>query len=144
MNRFNFNKDAIVARMKLEIMLDIADARVPNNVASFAALHDYVDANEYGGFCEDECFDAMIEYFGGRDQHEGLPVGMSGLITECQDEIDAWLREGEYIPKPLDSIRFYPAVLHALRTLADYVGGWDEGPAHPCGIAARVLAKVQS
>lgn len=45
--------DAAVERGKAEILEDIATGRVPASVADFASLHDYVDANEYGGLCED-------------------------------------------------------------------------------------------
>lgn len=42
-----------VTRAKDEILADIAAGRVPADVADFAALHDYVDANEYGGMTAD-------------------------------------------------------------------------------------------
>lgn len=31
----------------------------------------------------------------------------------------------------------------ALRTLMDYVGGWDEKPSHPCGIARDTLRRLE-
>ena len=83
-----------IARMKAEILSDMAAGRVPKTVATFGALHDYVDANEYGGFCEDEMFDALIEQFGGRDEHEGMPQGMLDFFNSSQDTIDTWLRAG--------------------------------------------------
>ena len=38
-----------------EIGEDIRKGVVPANVRSFGDLHNYVDANEYGGFTEDDC-----------------------------------------------------------------------------------------
>ena len=42
-----------VARSKREIIADIASGRVPATVKTFSELHDYVDANEYGGLCDE-------------------------------------------------------------------------------------------
>jgi len=36
-----------------QIRRDIANGRVPSTVRDFSQLHDYVDANEYGGLCDD-------------------------------------------------------------------------------------------
>jgi len=86
------NKEQIVKQMKTEILQDMAEGLVPTTVKAFSELHDYRDANCYGGFCDDEFADALIEHFGGRDEHEGMPQGMLDLINECQNEIDIWLR----------------------------------------------------
>lgn len=43
---------ASVERAKVEILTDIRDEAVPV-VESFSELHDYVDANEYGGLCDE-------------------------------------------------------------------------------------------
>jgi hypothetical protein len=77
---------------KQEILADMATGVVPNDVQSFSKLHDYVDANCYGGFCDDEVADSLIELFGGRDEHEGMPQGMLDLINKVQDEVDVWLK----------------------------------------------------
>lgn len=37
-------------RGKKEIQLDILDGTLPKDVKSFSQLHEYVDANKYGGF----------------------------------------------------------------------------------------------
>jgi hypothetical protein len=42
-----------VAQAKTEIRADVANGHVPRTVASFSELHDYVDANEYGGLCNE-------------------------------------------------------------------------------------------
>lgn len=86
-------KEEIVEQMKAEILEDMEAGLVPTNVKSFSELHDHRDANCYGGFCEDEFADALIDHFGGRDEHEGMPQGMLDLINACQNEIDVWLKE---------------------------------------------------
>lgn len=83
-----------VARMKREILADISAGRVPASVKTFSALHDHVDANEYGGFCEDEFADNMIMHFGGRDEHEGMPQAYLNYMNAAQDAIGTWLAEG--------------------------------------------------
>lgn len=39
-------------QVKAEILQDIATGIMPFDVADFSDLHDHVDANEYGGFCD--------------------------------------------------------------------------------------------
>jgi hypothetical protein len=46
------NRRAAVERGQAEILADVAAGVVPHDVASFAALHDHVDANTYGGLAE--------------------------------------------------------------------------------------------
>ena len=36
----------------------------------------------------------------------------------------------------------YTETAQSLERLAQYVGGWDEAPAHPCGEAAALLARL--
>ena len=64
---------AAIEQGKAEILADIASGRVPADVSTFAALHDYVDANEYGGLCE-------------------KPIDPSfAPANEIQNALDAWL-----------------------------------------------------
>lgn len=42
-----------VADVMREIAEDIESGTIPANVSSFSELHDHVDANCYGGFCDD-------------------------------------------------------------------------------------------
>ena len=83
-----------IRRMKDEVEEDIETGRVPPTVKRFSELHDYVDANAYGGFCEDGFADAMVEHFGGRDEHDGMPDAMLHYINEAQSAIDTWLQAG--------------------------------------------------
>lgn len=84
-------------QMKTEILADMASGLVPKTVASFSELHDYVDANEYGGFCNDAQVDEMIAHYGGRDEHEGMPQGMIDHINKCQNAVDTWVKVRGFI-----------------------------------------------
>lgn len=77
-------RDAI-HRSKREVLADIAEGTVPATVRNFSELHDHVDANEYGGLCEDERFDRIreLEEATGRN-----------LVDEVQNAVDEWLRDG--------------------------------------------------
>ena len=81
--------------MKLGIINDMNAGIVPPIIKSFAELHDYTDANEYGGFCIDEFADGLIEFFGGRDADEGMPQGMLDFMNEAQSIVDAWIKEDD-------------------------------------------------
>lgn len=65
--------DQLVARVQQEINEDINGGVVPSTVQSFSELHDYVDANTYGGLCDDDS-DAPTE-----------------LIIDMQERVDRWL-----------------------------------------------------
>jgi hypothetical protein len=88
-------KKYTVSRMKREIMTDMGiGGPVPNTVASFDDLHSYVDANEYGGFCDDCTADKLIKKFGGRDLfNAGMPSAYIDFMDQCQQEVDKWLKE---------------------------------------------------
>lgn len=83
-----------VTRMQAEVMTDIRAGIVDRRCKSFSDLHDYVDANCYGGFCDDALADALIAHFGGRDEHEGMPQGMLDYMNTAQNRIDLWIKEG--------------------------------------------------
>jgi hypothetical protein len=83
-----------VVRMQMEIIEDAATGRIPADSLSFDQLHDHVDANEYGGLCDDELFDTMIEHFGGRDSDDGLPSGFNNRLNDAQNSVNFWMKEG--------------------------------------------------
>lgn len=83
-----------IERMKCEVLADVKSGQVPATVKAFSELHDYVDANEYGGFCDDKFSNALIEHFGGLDENTGMPLKMLDFINTAQDAIDVWLKEG--------------------------------------------------
>ena len=70
---------AVVARSKVEILEDMHAGIVPCHVSSFAELHDYVDANGYGGAFE-EPFDGSGE--------------ACRFWNAVQDTLDAWIKAG--------------------------------------------------
>jgi len=65
-------------RAKREVLADVAAGIVPVTVASFSELHDYVDANGYGGAFE-----------------EDAPDTSDGLWDALQSAIDGWIRSGD-------------------------------------------------
>lgn len=69
----------LVATAKREIRADIKNHIVPETVTRFAELHDYVDANEYGGLCDPDIFQTT---FG------------TEVPDKVQDALDEWLQEG--------------------------------------------------
>lgn len=88
-----------VARMKTEILGDMGSSgmigsRMDTEPKTFVELHDYVDANEYGGFCEDALNDAFCSFFGSRNENEGMPDAFLIFMNDCQDDIDEWLKNG--------------------------------------------------
>jgi hypothetical protein len=68
---------AAVNRAIEEIEADIACGVVPATVGSFAELHDYVDANEYGGAFETDWSDS--------DAH-------CAFWSAVQSRVDSWLK----------------------------------------------------
>ena len=81
-----------IERSKAEILEDIAAGVVPGTVSSFSELHEYVDANEYGGLCSDAWFclpehadDLTVEANGGWLLHFEHSVAV-------QDAVDTWLQ----------------------------------------------------
>lgn len=59
-----------IEQMKREVCEEIASGRIPKTVKRFSQLHDYIDANELGGFC-DECFpDVLLQLLGGPEDDE--------------------------------------------------------------------------
>lgn len=87
--------DVTVTKMKAEILADMENKIVHPEVGSFSGLHDYVDANCYGGFCDDDLNSALIDFFDEGDWSEGMPQGMLDYINECQGQIDLWLKSGK-------------------------------------------------
>ncbi len=115
-----------VARAKTAITLDVLTGIIPvGGISTFGDLHDYVDANEYGGLCESEYREALDEY-GDRIQnavgdwisdddwmcgvrvrfrvaHDNLPFdvpkGTMGTVVEIADDLVAVRTDGgEVIP----------------------------------------------
>lgn len=75
--------DLSVAQAKREILADMVGGIVPDTVRTFEELHDYVDANEYGGLCDN-----------GWMQHEADEVTEETWhwANVVQTELHVWLQ----------------------------------------------------
>lgn len=74
----DWSVEAVVERAKREILADVRDGVVPEAVTDFANLHDYVDANGYGGAFEGDA-----------------PEPASDLWNEAQARLNDWIESGE-------------------------------------------------
>jgi hypothetical protein len=81
-----------IERSKVEIIEDVFAGVVPWDVSSFSELHDYVDANEYGGLCSEAWF-CLPD-----DTEDGTVEANGGWLLHFEDSVvvqsavDAWLR----------------------------------------------------
>ncbi|WP_454735406.1 hypothetical protein [Cupriavidus necator] len=82
-----------IEEAKREIQEDIASGRVPFTVTTFPELHDYVDANCYGGLCDDG--GEWDTVFAGRWAEANDPNGSEifcDAANQLQDALDLWLK----------------------------------------------------
>lgn len=70
----------IVQRTKAEIIADVVEGHVPSDVKNFSELHDYVDANTYGGLC---------------DEDNEVPFEPLDEINEIQNAVSDWIESGQ-------------------------------------------------
>ena len=83
-----------VAAIKREILADIGTAVsssgqvMPATVSTFSELHDYVDANTYGGMCD--TLADLMDSFQSDEANEAWMVH----CNKATDIVDAWLRAG--------------------------------------------------
>ena len=78
--------NSAVERSKVEILAHVASGRVPSTVETFGDLHDYVDANCYGGLCDDD--DA---FWGQTGSERDLVMD---LAADVQNAVHAWIGAG--------------------------------------------------
>ena len=71
----------VVAMMRAEILACIRSGQIPQTVLTFSDLHDYVDANEFGGFCDPRC---TLDVGADRD---------CAFVNDAQDAIHYWLQD---------------------------------------------------
>lgn len=62
---------------KAEILQDTVGGKVPDTVETFAELHEHLDANCYGGLCDDYC-----------------PTYILDRANDLQSLLDDWLGNG--------------------------------------------------
>ena len=74
------NFETILDKAKKEILSDIKEGIVPDTVTSFSDLHDFVDANCYGGFCDENYETSKNLEF----------------ENEIQTKLDEWIKSEEF------------------------------------------------
>lgn len=79
-----------IAQGKTEILEDISTGRVPATVKDFSELHDYVDANEYGGLCENGWLESHLDGEMTDETHDAA--------SAVQDALHDWLVAGRPTP----------------------------------------------
>ena len=77
-----WDRFAVEARMRREIEEDVAIRVVPRSVRSYSQLHDFVDANGYGGYFNDDAPDLTADDWALAERNAAA------------DTVDAWLRNG--------------------------------------------------
>jgi hypothetical protein len=70
-----------IARGKAEILADIEAGVIPSDISTFERLHDFVDANEYGGLTDGSTV-------WGRLDPAGADIDLSVAV---QNALDTWL-----------------------------------------------------
>jgi len=90
----------LVERGKREILEDVMSGKVPKFVTSFGDLHDYVDANEYAGLCEDGIFEITDDHY-----------VTANLI---QDKLHEWIASGE-MRRMIESVPMNEKIKRAAR-----------------------------
>ena len=93
--------DGAVKRAKAEILESLpewgaclGDAGRPWPIQSFSDLHNWCDANELGGLCEDSW--QVVD-------DEPLPDGWWAGAREVQNRVDAWIKAGGLRAETVDS-----------------------------------------
>jgi len=85
------NVQETIERVKTEILKDIEDGIVPEGVHDFSELHDYVDANTYGGFCTEGDINEMPERDEFFDDGGKVFVAWFEQANQVQDGVNDWL-----------------------------------------------------
>lgn len=78
-----------VTRGKREVLEDVVAGRVPSTVKSYSELHDYVDANEYGGACSDFAGEFAIEPANDEEAQKQWDYW-----NAVQGALDEWIKAG--------------------------------------------------
>jgi len=84
---FEHGIEIVVRRATEEIIRDVRKGIVPANVPDFSALHDYVDANLYGG----------ADYWPNMPSEtddEQYQNAFCRFWNTVQDTVDAWIKDG--------------------------------------------------
>lgn len=75
-------------RIQADIEADIQAGIVPSGITDFADLHDYVDANCYGG--SEDMLDELVTVHG--NEHDAL-MAICSLFNDAIPIVEAWMQE---------------------------------------------------
>ena len=87
-------RELSVERVQMEILLDVAAGKVPSTVMSFHDRLTYVNVYAYGGFCDEDYTNILIEQFGGLDKYSCVPEDMLKFIDDVRSDIHEWICYG--------------------------------------------------
>lgn len=83
--------EEMAERMKTEILADITAGIVPRSVTTFSELHDYVDANCYGG--SESLLDELDAAAPDTDEgHTAALNALCDLMNPTMEIINDWLK----------------------------------------------------
>ncbi len=85
--------EGLVEKIKADVLKDVQDGIVPPTVSSFTELHEYVDANTYGGL------EGILGIFQDVDEHteEGRERAWNTFCVEVNPalaKVDEWIKAG--------------------------------------------------
>ena len=84
--------EQLAEKMKVEILADIQAGIVPASVQNFSELHDYVDANCYGG--TEALLDELDAGATSDEEHRKSLDTMCDLMNPAMEIINEWLANG--------------------------------------------------
>lgn len=85
--------DEIADLMIAEILYDASTGTIPRTVRSFSELHDYVDANCYGG--SEKLLNELDAAVPDTDEgHTEALNALCDLMNPAIEKVDAWLKGG--------------------------------------------------
>ncbi len=84
--------EEMAERMKREILADIGAGVVPDSVKDYSELHDYVDANCYGG--SEELLEEFDEQFASTEEGHRMALdAVADLMNPAMEMINQWLAQ---------------------------------------------------
>jgi hypothetical protein len=84
--------EQMAERMKREILADICAGVVPDSVKDYSELHDYVDANCYGG--SEELMEELDGYFASTEEGHRMALdAVADLMNPAMEMINQWLAQ---------------------------------------------------
>ncbi len=108
----------VCARFREELREDAVALAIPAAlVRSWSELHDYVDANEYGGLCDDR---AALFLFPSDSDDEEYAEAFCEFFNDVTDALDSWLAAGFLAAEVPPAPRRVAAEYRAARAADDW------------------------